>query len=398
MKPKPKVSIVVPIYNMEPYLARCLDSLLGQSLKELEIIAVDDGSTDASAAIAASRAESDNRLQLISSPNAGVAAARNLGLAHCSGSYIGFADPDDWADSVMYEAMYGEAVKNDADIVMCAYVREFGSHSKAKAFPLDHKTFLRGEQLQHEVTRRLIGPIGAETSSPEHLDAWGTVWNKLYRSSLIQREGIAFTSLREIGSNEDSLFNVAAFRRANRFLFLDRCYYHYWRVNAGSITTGYREELPEKFRRQYALLETEAAALPRSVPFREALQNRIAMNVLGLGLNIISRKNPANSLGKIRELKEILSAPATAEALRAFDSSHSAAVWRLFFAIARRRLAAPLLLLLYGAEFMRTRPKRKGRRHGDNPNSASGHLDESRGTGNDAYELLPPAGKERHSI
>ncbi len=398
MGPKPKVSIVVPIYNMEPYLPRCLDSLLGQSLKELEIIAVDDGSSDASASIALARAESDGRLKVILSPNSGVAAARNLGLSYCGGAYIGFVDPDDWSDPVMYESMYAEAVESDADIVMCAYVREFGGHSREKSFPLDHKSLLQGEQLQRELTRRLIGPIGAETSSPEHLDAWGTVWNKLYRSSLLQRHGITFTNLGEIGSNEDSLFNVAAFRRADRFLFLDRCYYHYWRANAASITSRYREGLPAKFRRQYTLLEAEAAAMPPNVPCREALQNRIAMNVLGLGLNVISQSNPARLRGKIRELKDIITAPATAEALKVFDSRHSAAVWRLFYAVAGRKLAAPLLLLLYGAEFMRTRPKRKERRHGDNPHSASRHRDESRGTGNDAYELLPPAEKGRHSI
>lgn len=391
---KPKISIVVPIYNMERYLARCLESLLGQTLREIEVIAIDDGSSDASSSIALKFAAGDERLTFIKTANQGVSAARNLGLRHCRGSYIGFADPDDWADPGMYEALYAEAATFGADIAMCGYVREFGEHSKEKVFPLADRTLLTGERLQQELTRRLVGPVAEETASPEHLDAWGTVWNKLYRRELLEG-GPVFTDLREIGSCEDTLFNVAAFRKAHSFLFLNRSYYHYWKANGDSITTRYRPDLPEQFRRLHELLEQCA---PGGELYREALRNRMAMHVLGLGLNVISGANPAGMPGKLRELTGILKEPGIGEALSAFDSRFLPAVWKTFFGIAKTRKAALLLPLLYGVDFMRKKPKRGRKLHDEHPHSAGGHGHESRGAGNDAHELLSSAERKRHSI
>lgn len=128
----PKVSIVVPIYNVEAYLSRCLDSILSQTLQDIEVIAVNDGSTDASGEILDQYASKDTRIIVIHKKNGGVSAARNDGIQLVKGEYIGFVDPDDWIDHDMYEALYHSAVEEKADIVMCTYMREFGTHSKEK--------------------------------------------------------------------------------------------------------------------------------------------------------------------------------------------------------------------------------------------------------------------------
>lgn len=398
---RPRISIVVPIFNMERYLGRCLHSLLGQTMRDIEVIAVNDGSTDGSLAIAREYAAADSRLIVIDSANGGVAAARNRGLAHCRGEYIGFADPDDWADADMYESMYGAAVREGADIAMCAYVREFGTHAKIKPFPFPDGLCLRGEAVQLEMTRRLIGPIGEELGSPEHLDAWGTVWSKLYSAALIRDNGLVFTDLERIGSCEDTLFNVAAFGKAQSFVFLNRPYYHYWKVNDASITTVHKPRLQEQFRTLYGLLQPLADAAPSPALtelYGAALRNRIAMNVLGLGLNIASGRHKASLWSKRRELKRLLAAEPFRSALAALETRHCPPVWQVFFAAAKQRLALSLLLLLLCIEYMRTRSASGRKRNEVDSYSSSRHRHEPGRTGDDADELLPEALRKRHTV
>lgn len=100
---KPKISIIVPIYNVENYLGRCLDSILAQEYEDFEIIAINDGSTDNSLTILQEYAEKDNRISIIDKINNGVSSARNVGLSQARGEYIGFVDPDDWIEPQMYK-------------------------------------------------------------------------------------------------------------------------------------------------------------------------------------------------------------------------------------------------------------------------------------------------------
>ncbi|MFF2888903.1 glycosyltransferase family 2 protein [Paenibacillus sp. NPDC057967] len=394
---KPIISIVVPIYNMEGYLPRCLDSLLAQTYPLFEIIAVNDGSTDGSLAVLKRYAAADARIRIIDSANGGVAAARNLGLASCRGQYIGFVDPDDWVDGEMYGEMHAAALEHDADIVMCGYTREFGTHANPKAFPLPDMTVLRGDEVQSGMTRRLVGPIGAETASPEHLDAWGTVWSKLYRSELLKETGISFQDLSVIGSNEDTLFNVMAFRKASSFVFLNRPYYHYWKANEGSITTRHKPDLLKRFLVQYEELEAAVEGSKNAAEYRKALSNRIALNVMGLGLNIISRSNPSTFRGKLNQIKELLAQPRMKAALAEFDASASPLVWKLFFTAAKLRLVLPIYAMLNGIELLRMKRK-GGNNHGADSHPAGRHHYEPGRAGNDAHELLPANEYKRHSV
>lgn len=395
---KPFISIVVPIYNMEQYLPRCLDSLLNQSLREIEVVSVNDGSSDGSLDVLEKYAAVDSRLMIVNSPNQGVSAARNLGLAYCRGEYIGFVDPDDWIDGEMYEEMLAAARNEDADIVMCAYVREFGTHSKPKPFPLSDGTIYRGDDVQTQMTRRLVGPLDAEAASPEHLDAWGTVWSKLYRAKLLRDAQCSFTDLKLIGSNEDTLFNIAAFGAAKSFIFLNRPYYHYWRANEGSITATYKPNLAKQFLTLYAKMAEASGERWREKVYRTALANRTAMNVLGLGLNIIGASNPASASAKVKELRALLREPVYREALGALRTEACPLPWRIFYGLAKRRLALPVYVLLSTLEFLRTKKLVGRSNRGTVKNSAGRHHHEPGRAGDDAHELLPPNAGERHTV
>lgn len=350
---KPKVSIVVPIYNVERYLSRCIDSLLLQSLKDIEIIAVNDGSTDTCSEILNQYARKDNRIVIIEKENGGVSSARNIGISMARGEYIGFVDPDDWVDREMYESLYETAINDEGDIVMCTYTREFGTHSKEKKFDLPKKICYRNEEVQFKVLRRLIGPLNEEIANPEMLDAWGSVWSKLYRSEIIKEKELRFIDLSVVGTNEDSLFNIHAFYHARSFVLLNKPYYHYWRENTSSITSVYKPDLKEKWFKLYSFIENSLKDNKMPQEFYIALNNRICLNTLGLGLNTISLNNKNTMFEKIRKLSNILNDNRIKHSFKEFKTNYCSGVWRTFFLFAKFRFAIGFYFMLLAIDWLR---------------------------------------------
>ena len=119
-----KISVIIPVYNVEEYLERCLNSVVNQTFKDLEIICVNDGSTDSSGEILQKFARKDARIKIIKRPNGGLSAARNTGLEVMSGEYFAFLDSDDWIDLNFYEKLYEKAKEFDADIAMADFIRK----------------------------------------------------------------------------------------------------------------------------------------------------------------------------------------------------------------------------------------------------------------------------------
>lgn len=393
----PKVSIIVPIFNMELYLDRCLNSLLKQSLADIEIIAVNDGSTDSSLSILQDYAKRDSRVFVINKNNEGVSAARNDGVQAANGDYIGFVDPDDWVNLSMYEEMYECAVNDNIDIVMCTYIREFGTHSKDKRFNMPDKQLYLGDEVQTNMLRRLVGPLKEEVANPEFLDAWGTVWSKLYRASLLKENEVKFKDLSIIGSNEDTLFNIHVFYYAKSFLFLNRPFYHYWRANTSSITSTYNPMLAEKFEMLYYSIESFIEEKQLHDDYKIAFNNRICINVIGLGLNIMSNNQSSSMLTRIKALQMMLNGNRIRNSFMRFDESYCPLVWRVFFLCAKSKFSLGIYFMLTAVNWMRM--KNTGRaKVATSKNLASGNDHESRRFRNDANELLPSDGSKQNSI
>ncbi|KMY51894.1 glycosyltransferase [Peribacillus loiseleuriae] len=349
----PKVSIIVPIYNVESYLSRCLDSLLSQSLKEIEIIAVNDGSIDNSLEMLKQYAKEDKRIVIIEKENGGVSSARNEGLLVAKAPYIGFVDPDDWIDKEMYEQLYQSAIQDKADIVMCTYTREFGTHAKEKKFKMPEKVCYKNDEVQLEVMRRLVGPMKEEVANPELLDAWGTVWSKLYRAEIIRENSLKFIDLKRIGTNEDSLFNIHTCYYANTFVFLNKPFYHYWRSNETSVTSGYKPNLKDQWFTLYSMIESFLLEKNMPEPFYQALNNRICLNTLGLGLNTISKSNKEPVLKKIKKLSSILSDKRIKRSYKQFEMIYFPIVWRAFYFCAKSRFATGFYVMLVAMNSLR---------------------------------------------
>ena len=209
----PAVSVIIPVYNTEKYLRRCLDSVCSQTLKDIEVLAVDDGSTDGSAAILAERAAGDLRIRVIAQKNAGAGAARNVGIEAATGEYVGFVDSDDFVDCDFYEKL----VSSCRDVVLGNLVEERyddqGNVIETLNAPL-YQT-LRREALDYKVGFRGIFPVA------------------VYRRELINRNGIRFAEKRVV--REDGFFPLLAGYCAQSLGTVDETFYHY-RCRDGSAT------------------------------------------------------------------------------------------------------------------------------------------------------------------
>lgn len=350
----PKVSIIVPVYNVEKYLHRCMDSLINQTLEDIEIMVINDGSTDSSRNILREYERKDKRVIVIDNKNLGVSHSRNIGIDKSKGEFLLFVDSDDWIDLNMIEEMYVKALSNNSDIVMCSYMREFENHSKEKIFNLDKEVVYKNEQVI-ELNRKIIGPINNELKSGEGLDSLGTVWAKMYKSNLIKNSQHRFIDLKEIGSAEDTLFNILIFKNANTVTFLNNSFYHYWRGNKESLTSGYNPKLLSQWKKLFTYMEDFIKEHNLGQEFYEALNNRIAMCVLGLGLNECSKKNNQSILKKIRNIKQILNDNLIKESYKKFDISKFSIHWRIFYIFNKNRMAFLSYSMLNVIEFLRTR-------------------------------------------
>lgn len=207
-----KISIVVPVYGVEKYLCKCLDSIAAQSYRNLEIILVDDGSPDGCGEICDRYASKDERFIVVHQKNMGLSGARNSGAARATGRYIGFVDSDDFIDRDMYECLYRAITEQRADIAVCGY-RTVGSRSeehpgKTQCLTMD------------QALRKLIG----NKEMPSY------AWNKLYKRECL--EGIPFETGKEY---EDVRIMHQVFLRARKVCTIDRCLYNYT-IREDSIT------------------------------------------------------------------------------------------------------------------------------------------------------------------
>lgn len=222
------ISIIVPVYNIEAYLPRCLDSVLAQTYAALEIILVDDGSTDSSGKICDHYAEKDDRIKVIHKRNGGLSDARNAGMDAASGKYIGFVDGDDWIDEDMYRAMYAACEEEKAQVAVCRYkqIRSSGHNPSGRNEKAGMIDAFAGNSVSLSKTLALEAYVCAD----ERYVIYNSVWSKLFSAELVK--DMRFP----VGKNsEDIMFTTRAFCRMERLVYLDSPYYNYVLDREGSI-------------------------------------------------------------------------------------------------------------------------------------------------------------------
>ncbi len=291
----PAVSIIVPVYKVEKYLRRCVDSLVRQTLQDIEIILVDDGSPDGCAALCDQLAAEDKRIRVVHKENGGLSSARNAGLYIAAGKYVGFVDSDDDVELDMYEKMLRKAEQYEADFVMCDYCRMLPD---GETFPIT-KSLNAGLYEKQEI-HNVIFPqlIMSETVDYGPLLS---VWHCLYRREFLSWHKIFFAE--DVKWSEDNLFSAYVGYNAQRFYYMKgEVLYHYYQ-NANSITTSYRAGAWEVYCRMNEYLR-EYFLKKKDFDFSRQLQLHIlyyACNVVGMECN-----NAVNLLDAVKRVKRIL--------------------------------------------------------------------------------------------
>lgn len=229
----PKISVVVPVYNVEKYIHRCVDSLINQTLTDIEIILVDDGSPDNCSVICNRLAEQDSRIKVVHKQNGGLSSARNAGMKIATGDYIGFVDSDDDVEPDMYEKMFRVAEQHNVDFIMADYLR----------FPSNGEPYLKTLNIDGGYYNRekIIKDIFPQLIMGENID-YGpllSVWHCLYNRQFLEDNSLVFDE--EVRWSEDNIFNAIMGYNCNSFYYMKgEGLYHYYN-NPGTITTSYRK-------------------------------------------------------------------------------------------------------------------------------------------------------------
>ena len=244
--PQPKVSIIVPVYNVEQYLDRCISSLRNQSLEDIEIILVDDSSTDSSPAICDRASQEDSRIKVIHKENQGAGMARNAALKIATGEYIGFADSDDYVEKDMYKVLLEKAEKYSSDLVLSGVMfvdgNMFGKDGDValKTYFEKDTHFETGEELK----KLRMGIVGALPDDPDDSKYGMSIWKNLFRRDVIEENNIVFESEREMLS-EDALFMIDYISCIKKATGIKEAFYNYCR-NGESISKSYKKDRFEK--------------------------------------------------------------------------------------------------------------------------------------------------------
>ena len=263
---KPHVSVIVPIFNVEQYLRQCLDSIIAQTEQNLEIICVNDGSTDNSGAIIREYAQKDSRIIIVDKENSGYGASMNIGLSKATGDYIAIVEPDDFIDRHMYEDLYKCATKNgNVDIIKSSYWQYFDDLGD-------------GEKL-------LEAPILSACHPPKKIfDVWAypeiiyhhpSIWSCLYRNEFLKRNNIRFVEAKGAGW-VDNPFLFETFCRANSIMWLPKAYYNYRQTNPNA--SSFLKDCTLPFQRTKEMLDFAEANNITDIRILGSVYKRILYN------------------------------------------------------------------------------------------------------------------------
>ena len=242
-----KVSIIIPIYNVEKFLNRCIQSVLNQTLNDIEIILVDDGSPDNSSQMCDEYARKDNRIKVIHKKNAGLGYARNSGLDIATGEYVAFLDSDDFVDVDIYRKLYETAISHNLDVCYCGFKHHYVDGRVHEKYEVDKYIEFKGVK---EVNGFLLDMIGPEPSYHSDVKYMMCVWKAIYKRKIIEDYHIRFCSERQFVS-EDIIFHLDFLPKVQSIGFIPDKLYYYCVNGVTTLTSTYSKE---KFERNKILL------------------------------------------------------------------------------------------------------------------------------------------------
>lgn len=330
----PKISIIVPVYKVEAFLHRCVDSILGQTLKDIEVILVDDGSPDNCGRICDEYSMQDDRVKVIHQQNKGLPGARNAGIKVATGSYLGFVDSDDFVEPDMFERLFSAASENNVDFVMCDYYRDTGNTLTPCSCELGSGRY---------DTERIRSAVYPQLIMQESVD-YGpilSVWHCIYRTEFLHENKLLFDE--RVKLSEDCLFSACVCLHAESFFYLKDCYlYHYW-YNPNSLSQSYKPFAWQSF----CIMNDEIRSIFSHGDFDFSRQMQLHM--LYFTLNILKQiSNAGFSFSKQWKMtREVVNTLQVLNAMRHFRIPNVPFKLRVIVFLIKRRAALLLSTVLY---------------------------------------------------
>lgn len=299
-----KISVIVPIYNVEPYIRQCLDSIVNQTYRDLQIILVDDGSPDRCGEIADEYAQNDDRIVVVHKKNAGVSAARNDGIDMATGEWISFVDPDDWLDLDYYEKILHALSAERPDIMItggCYFEYPWRS-CVVRSFTNTKEVDEKCQDKEYLIQKLLSDRFGNDNCFP--CSALCSPWNKLFRTAFLQKEKIGFPL--DIHITEDVLFNIHAFLEAGLVVPCESFGYHYRQYREQSALNHFEPRWPAMAERIMAELTRMLGEEKLYGTYKDAVNAFTFMCLDGvLGKDCFHPDNPASYRQIVQEIREL---------------------------------------------------------------------------------------------
>lgn len=303
-----KISFIVPVYNVEKYLKKCVDSILGQTFQNLELILVDDGSPDNCPAICDAYAQKDSRVRVIHKKNAGVDEARNSGIEAAAGEWCYFVDSDDWLELDAAERLYNEAMETGADCVMTDCVRVFENGSTERMYQFSETFFTDKKEDIENIQKFVLCHKYSPHYSPKCDSGFAAPWGKFIRLSIIKEHNIRFNPYSR-GLFDDGVYSLYILDHVKKFYYKrdDRHTYNY-RILGNSITQGFKKNALEIFTCGCELVDKFIKETNKDDEFQQAEYcRRIAYFSAYLTKYFYSPQNPKSDKEISAEIRKALS-------------------------------------------------------------------------------------------
>lgn len=314
-----KVSIIIPVYNMEKYLVQCLDSVVGQTYSNLEVIIVDDGSTDASPKICDEYANKYSFVTIYHKPNGGLCSARNYGLNRITGDWILFVDSDDWCETDYVEKLMGKSGERGG---MDAILSSVNSQKRDSSFHVEYSTYLKEGVYDDPEEMKMLHALAIgnmknwKNKWSDKLDGAGgngAPWNKLFKREIVEKHGLKFEEDTRVW--EDLLFNMRYFEYVHRVCYVDARGYYYRFVDSG-ITKRFDANRLKKERYFFEQVEEYSKKQKGNPYFEEAKKQRVSMVVKSLCKYVANAGRTMKNSQLKEEVHDYLQQPMIANALR----------------------------------------------------------------------------------
>ena len=335
----PKISIIVPVYKVEQYIHKCIDSILGQTFTDFELILVDDGSPDNCPQICDEWAKKDQRIKVIHKKNEGLGFARNTGIENATGEFVCFIDSDDYLDLTTIEKAYTFAKKECAEIVVYGlnYIDEKGEIIKSFT-PCSEKTVFKDEEVLNEFFPEYLSPNPNDRQPRFYMSPCVL----LYSTKFLIEENFLFVSERVIVS-EDVYSQIELFKNVKKVAIIRESLYYY-QTNNNSLSRAYKQDKYKKVKHFYL----ESLKLCEKLGYSEEIKHRISKIFLSFTITTLKQeyKSPRAKQEKKEEIKNIINDDVLQEVLRkSKNDKENLARKILFFAIRRKMYALCILLI-----------------------------------------------------